>query len=344
MAKISVIVPVYNTAAFLKRCVQSVLEQTFDDWELILVNDGSPDNAWELMLPYAANPKIRLLSSPNRGLSAARNAGVEVARGQWIYFLDSDDFIHPQLLEIAYRALCTHRTDFAYFCLRHIQPGEEPDTLATRFERVPERVVLAPFSDFLNPSADIEAVRFLWPRALFNRVRFTPRLKFEDICFVRSVLPLLASGVFLDYAPYYYVQRPGSLSLSPPPPSDLFHLLWILDTLSEAYRALPLWRENLYHRLGPLLIVHFWKRIDAQADALSPDLLKLNRRLLATIILRLIKQGHLALDVLPLRWKFRFLQSALSATLRRTRLADFLPLTNGNPLFHIYRHPITRRP
>lgn len=94
----SIIVPVYRSDR-LARCVDSVMEQLYQDWELILVDDGSPDGAGELCEAYAAKDRrIRVIHQPNRGISAARNAGLDACRGDVLYFIDDDDFVHSDLL------------------------------------------------------------------------------------------------------------------------------------------------------------------------------------------------------------------------------------------------------
>ena len=106
MPKISVIVPVYNVEKYLHECVDSVLAQTFTDFELILVNDGSQDNSGAICDEYASkDERIIIIHQNNQGQAAARNAGVAIAKGEWIHFLDSDDLIHPQMLEILYGAV-----------------------------------------------------------------------------------------------------------------------------------------------------------------------------------------------------------------------------------------------
>ncbi len=101
MAKVSVIVPAYNVAAYLPRCLDSVLAQTLSDFEAICVNDGSTDNSLQILGDYAQKDKrISIINQVNRGLSVARNMGLAAAKGDYILFLDSDDCIHPQLLEI----------------------------------------------------------------------------------------------------------------------------------------------------------------------------------------------------------------------------------------------------
>lgn len=113
---ISVVIPVYNVEKFLPRCLDSVLYQTFSDWEAVCVNDGSPDGSDKILASYAAgDARFKIVSKENGGLSDARNAGVRAARGKYILFLDSDDFIHPQTLEILYNFAILHAADMVSF-------------------------------------------------------------------------------------------------------------------------------------------------------------------------------------------------------------------------------------
>jgi len=96
---ISVIIPAYNAQAYLRECLESVLAQSFSDWEAIIVNDGSTDSTREIGLCFTArDSRFRLVSTPNGGLSSARNAGIAEARGQWLTYLDSDDTLYPDAL------------------------------------------------------------------------------------------------------------------------------------------------------------------------------------------------------------------------------------------------------
>ncbi len=108
MPAISIIIPVYNVEKYLRRCLDSVLNQTFTDWQAICVNDGSPDSSDKILAEYAArDSRFIIVNKPNGGLSDARNAGMKHATGEYIMYLDSDDFIHPQTMEIAhYMAMC----------------------------------------------------------------------------------------------------------------------------------------------------------------------------------------------------------------------------------------------
>ena len=106
MVKISVIVPVYNVEKYIKRCIDSILSQTFEDYELILLDDGSTDQSGTICDNYAEQNKcVRVIHQKNQGQASARNRGVELARAEWIAFVDADDMIHPRYLEILYRGV-----------------------------------------------------------------------------------------------------------------------------------------------------------------------------------------------------------------------------------------------
>lgn len=104
---VSILVPVYNVEPYLQRCIESVLNQDFTDWELILVDDGSPDHCPEICDEYAAKhpDKIRVVHKENGGLVSARLAGFQVSRGEYLIFLDSDDYIYPHAISVLYNKI-----------------------------------------------------------------------------------------------------------------------------------------------------------------------------------------------------------------------------------------------
>ncbi len=116
MPAISIIIPVYNVEKYLRRCLDSVLNQTFQDWQAICVNDGSPDNSAAILDEYAKkDSRFVVVTKKNGGLSDARNAGMEHVTGDYIMYLDSDDFIHPQTMEIAYSLAVRDGSDIVSF-------------------------------------------------------------------------------------------------------------------------------------------------------------------------------------------------------------------------------------
>lgn len=115
ITKISVIVPVYKVENTICRCVDSILGQTFTDFELLLIDDGSPDNSGAICDEYAAkDSRVRVFHKPNGGVSSARNLGLDNARGEWITFCDSDDYVFPSWLENF--GLCEYSEDYDLIC------------------------------------------------------------------------------------------------------------------------------------------------------------------------------------------------------------------------------------
>ncbi|MCM1134487.1 MAG: glycosyltransferase [Clostridium sp.] len=121
-ALITVIVPIYNGELFLSACIKSVLEQSYPHWELLLIDDGSSDRSAEICERYALlDPRIFLLRLPHGGVSIARNAGLTYGRGDYFFFLDCDDLIHPQTLETELRLMQAHNSAFAGLTLTRIK-------------------------------------------------------------------------------------------------------------------------------------------------------------------------------------------------------------------------------
>ena len=116
MPKISIIIPMYNVEKYLRRCLDSVQNQTFSDFQAICVDDGSPDNSGQIAEEYAARDnRFIVVHKENGGLSDARNAGMPYATGEYIMYLDSDDFIHPQTMEIAYAMARRDKADIVAY-------------------------------------------------------------------------------------------------------------------------------------------------------------------------------------------------------------------------------------
>ncbi len=116
MAKVSVIIPVYNTEKYLKECLDSVINQTFNDIEIICINDGSTDGSLNILTEYATiDSRIIVITQENKGVSEARNNGMEKAGGEYIMFLDSDDYLYKQACEIAYNSATSNNADVGIF-------------------------------------------------------------------------------------------------------------------------------------------------------------------------------------------------------------------------------------
>lgn len=149
--KVSVVIPIYNSAEFLKECLDSVLAQTLKEIEVICVNDGSPDNSLDILQDYERkDSRVKVISQENQGAGAARNHGLSVARGEYLSFLDSDDFFDKDMLKEAYEAAHTSEADVCVFdadLFNHTTKKFRKCTWAFRRQFFPDRNPFSPLDE-----------------------------------------------------------------------------------------------------------------------------------------------------------------------------------------------------
>jgi len=242
MSIISVIVPVYKVEKYIHRCVDSILNQTFTDFELILVDDGSPDNCGAICDEYAQKDgRVVAIHQENGGLSAARNAGIDWAfansDSEWLTFIDSDDWVHPNYLERLFKAatdygttisMCylqeTSTTNVQYnneFCQPVLQKPEI--VYAERYEST----VVAPCK--------------LYAKELFSDVRYPMGKIVEDLYTTYKVLFQSSVISVIGEAMYYYFQTPCSIMRSPWTP-------WKLGALQAHEEAIDFFSKNHFEQ------------------------------------------------------------------------------------------------
>lgn len=222
MPKVSVIVPVYNVEKYLEECLDSVLNQTFRDYEVICVNDGSTDSSAEILNDYATKyPRIRIINQENQGLSMARNNGVDAAKGEYIYFLDSDDFIHPQLLELTYAKAKQHNVPLVCFDIFR-DDGTKNFTLngCPKFDvNTVNAVVTNNPIDYFKKGIDHRiynsACLKLFHKDIFNHLKFVRGIYFEDMIFTSLLMKRRPMTAILSEKLYYYRTNTESITYQP---------------------------------------------------------------------------------------------------------------------------------
>lgn len=217
---ISIIVPVYGAEQFLDRCVRSVLAQTYADYELILVNDASPDRSGDMMDEWATrDPRIRCIHlEQNLRQGGARNRGLDVALGEFVYFLDSDDWIHPKTLLTLIHKQKDYDADMVGFEYRRARSEEEfyddPRTIRLR-----ERLMsLATGKSLTNLEHELLYLNSagvwnnLYRRSMIEdaRLRFPEKLAYEDNAFVKLCTLYVDRYDYVPEQLYYYFGNPGS--------------------------------------------------------------------------------------------------------------------------------------
>lgn len=206
---ISVIVPVYNTAAYLRRCLDSLCAQTYDNLEIICVDDGSSDDSPSILAEYAArDSRIVHITQPNSGLSAARNAGMNIAQGEWITGLDSDDWLELNTYELLYPAM---GTDIDIICFNCMPESDSPvaefpykQAACTGEQQVTPQLLLDTNCFFVTK---------LWRKRFIDKHQghFPIGLQYEDAYFYYSLAPFAKSIHFIPTPLYHYWQRCDSI-------------------------------------------------------------------------------------------------------------------------------------
>ena len=211
---ISVIVPVYKVEPYLRKCVDSVLGQTFRDFELILVDDGSPDNCGKICDEYAArDARVKVIHQANGGLSAARNAGIDWAmsnsKSDYITFLDSDDWIEPFCLEELYRGVQLSGTVSCASC----RVGASPKQVSRIDPKRCRWKCLSPEEYWLLPNGIPQtACAKMYRKTLFSDVRFPIGKLHEDDFTTHLLLFPCRQIAVCDLFVYNYCIRPGSIT------------------------------------------------------------------------------------------------------------------------------------
>lgn len=214
----SVIVPAFNVAPYLERCLRTLLEQTEHDFEVVVVDDGSTDRSADIAAQFAVRDcRFRVVKQPNGGLSAARNAGLELATGEWVAFIDGDDWVEPNLLDEMLTAAVEARADVVIagcYVDFHDRAGH---VVRVSRQLPPRRLVddVHPLdaSDLTDQLVNLLGYAWnkLYRRALLEteRHRFEVGLSLvEDVVFNHRVLTAASTTVLLPRAYVHYVQRP----------------------------------------------------------------------------------------------------------------------------------------
>ena len=274
MLKISVIIPVYNVEKYLARCLDSLLAQTFTDFEAICVNDGSPDGSANILSEYAKkDSRIKVITQENQGLSGARNSGLKVATGDYIYFLDSDDCIHPQTLEIAYHFITEHNADMVCFDFAKNTENAIPAITPLKIADINFEITNNPL--YLN-KVHINAWTKLSKKELLAGLEFIPKIHFEDYPHTLAVWQKHPKTVILKEKLYFYTVDENSISHAKAKPQQIKDYHTGLNFVYETYNK-PEYKADFQHICRiyvPIILKQQLGRCIRADKAIKPEMLK----------------------------------------------------------------------
>lgn len=217
--KLTIIVPVYGVANYLCKCVDSLLAQDITDYEIILVDDGSPDECPQICNAYAERfTNIKAIHQENMGLSEARNAGTQAAQGEYIMYVDSDDYLQPNVLGALMEQVERDRLDVLRFRMQNV--NESGDVFIPHEGMKSDYNDYSPYStdglSFLNERMWVQcyAVQFILRRELALQELFTLGIYFEDTDWTPRMLLRAKRVASTDLVVYNYLWREGSITLS----------------------------------------------------------------------------------------------------------------------------------
>lgn len=215
MSEISIIVPVYDVEKYLENCIESILNQTFKDFELILVDDGSTDNSGKICDIYEKkDSRIKVIHKNNGGLSSARNAGLDIACGKYVGFIDSDDSIHPRMYEILYDLIKKYESDISCCNYKKIYDIFKDEYENVNSLEVIEMSNIEAIKNLYDKEIGVKLViacNKLYRKNLFDNIRYKVGRVHEDEFMAHRILYNCKKITYVDNELYYYLQREGSI-------------------------------------------------------------------------------------------------------------------------------------
>lgn len=213
--KVSIIIPVYNVENYVERCLESIIAQTYENIEIIIINDGSTDRSYELCKKISSSDsRIMLINQKNSGLSAARNAGIEVATGEYICFVDSDDWIEPDYIQFGMDIIIKNRIKLVV--MGHYVSSDDSDKLSTKGWISKEEKIVDVNEGMRLLLEDQEINSHAWDKifhnSLFNTIRFPEGKNFEDIFIMHEIFSLCKKIGISKQPKYHYYIREDSIT------------------------------------------------------------------------------------------------------------------------------------
>lgn len=214
---ISVIITVYNLECYVSRCIESVINQTYRNLEIIIINDGSIDSSLKMCNKYAIKDnRIRIISQDNQGISIARNKGIDISNGEYIMFVDGDDYLEVDAIEYLYNNVNIYKCDISICNVNYITPNESicyNNNDFGIFKNMP-RILDGYDKDLKYIKHNVNLVcNKLFAKQLFNCIKFPYNRKIhEDVYTIWMLVHSAKRIIILPDSKYNYVQRAGSLS------------------------------------------------------------------------------------------------------------------------------------
>lgn len=253
MPKISIIIPVYNTEKYVEECLLSISNQTFGDFEILAINDGSTDNSLEILKKYQEKePRLKIFSQENKGLSAARNTGIEYAIGEYLMFVDSDDSLHLEILKNLYEDVLHYNVEVAMCNFKKVKEDfiEISDFSRSNVEVISQKKTIQRMllGEWWSAWAK------LYHHFVFKNVRFPVGKNYEDYAILVKIFEQCNNISYNEAQLYYYLTRENSITTSQLNERKFDEIHIVFEVLEYVEKVHPEFTKEAERNVGASLI------------------------------------------------------------------------------------------
>ena len=259
--KVSIVIPVYNVEKYIRQCLESVINQTLKDIEIIVVNDGTKDNSMKIVEEYLSDERIKIINKENGGLSSARNAGMREAQGKYIYFIDSDDFADKEVLSTLYENSENEKMDIVFSNFSYYNDKTKKEKRAKFIFPFKEKISKGYY--YLYNGEEINVWNRLYKKDFLEKYnfQFIEGIIYEDQDFGFKTIILAEKIKYVaNYGYKYRVEREGSIMSSQKKEKSLKSVQILKREMSKFFSNINLNEFQKIRVYFKLLSLDFWEK------------------------------------------------------------------------------------
>ena len=270
--KITVVVAIYNIEKYISRCIKSIVVQTYDNLQIVLVDDGSSDSSGRICDEYEKkDSRVEVIHQKNQGLSEARNTGIRTAQGKWIAFIDGDDYIHPQFIERLYDAEKVSGSEIAICAYKMVKGDEEFKTPFKRRDRSIELSSSQMLENWHGKMTRVETVAWnkLYDLELFRGIQYPRGRLHEDVYTTHLLIARAKKIIFIREELYMYFQREDSIIRNKLTENRIRQSLEAQEKRIQFFdkKVYPKAHRNLKKGLIKHAVYYYWKVLTEKQSA-----------------------------------------------------------------------------
>ena len=278
--KVSVVIPVYNVEKYIKQCLESIINQTLKEIEIIIVNDGTKDNSMKIAAEYVSDKRIKIINKENGGISSARNAGMEIAQGEYIYFIDSDDFVEKEVLSTLYENSENGKMDIVFSNFSYYNDRTKKEKKAKFIFPFKENINKGYY--YLYNGEEINVWNRLYKKEFLEKYnfKFIEGIIYEDQDFGFRTIMLAEKIKYVEnYGYKYRTDREGSIMSSQKKEKSIESVQTLKKEMREFFSTISLNEFQKIRVYFKLLSLDFWEKELKDDNDFKNEILNLEKEI-----------------------------------------------------------------